>query len=136
MNPALKQFTRAPSAGQITRIRDALFAEYPDGVNVKCRAPADQLVDFGIEIQIPDSTLSGGNGQGWTDGAPWPVLEVADAGRVSISAVALNGRQITVSANTAVSPTQLVTNVSWWSTNDGKFYTSLVTAVSGSAGAW
>lgn len=136
MNAALKQFTRAPSAGQIQRIRAALFAEFADAVNVKLRAPTDQTVDFGVEIQIPDSSLSGGNGQGWVDGTPWPQLEAADAGRVSITTPALNGRQITVTAATAVAPVPLVTNVSWWSTNDGRFYTSLVTAVGGSSGAW
>ena len=136
MDTTLRQFTRAPSVARLAAIRDKLFAEYPDAINVKARAATDQLVDFGIGIKIPDSFASGGNGQGWADSAPWPTLEALDDGWVAISSVSLNGRQITVTAETAVSPTALVTTVSWWSSADRKFYTSLVTAVSGSPGAW
>ncbi len=96
---------------------------------------ADEDLDVALEVTIPDSALAGGNGQGWTDPSPWPPLVAGDLGRVTVSAVPADN-QITVTAATSVAPVAGQTHVAWWSSVDRKFQTRLVTAQSGSAGAW
>lgn len=136
MDPSTNEFTRTCTAGQLLNARKAIFEKLPDGVELVVQASVDQSVDFGLELQIPSASLIEGGGGGWTDPSVWPTLVGADNGRVTIDAVALNGSQITVSANTTTAPVGLNTNIAWWSGVDKKFYTSLVTVATGAAGAW
>lgn len=136
MDPSLNEFTRACSEAQLLNARKAIYASHPDGVEIVVQASVDQSVDFGIKLQIPSASIVDGGGGGWVDNSPWPQLVSADNGRVSISAVALNGSQITVTANTTTTPVELNTTLAWWSRTDRKFYTALVVDVGGSAGAW
>jgi uncharacterized phage protein gp47/JayE len=129
-------YSRAPSSALLQSIRNALQADANTGVETVVRAAADQSVDFTILVTIPDSTLSGGNGSGWTDAAPWPPLVGADSNNVTITAVGTNNDSITVDAATTTEPVDGQTHVAWWSPADRKFYTALVTAHSGATTAW
>lgn len=129
-------YSRAlPSSGLAT-VRSAIQAQLPGLQEIVVQAAADEPVDVTIRITIPDSSLAGGNGRGWTDSPVWPILEVTDGNLVLISAVGSASDVITVTAQTATSPVAGQTHISWWSTVDQKFYTALVTAVAGSVGAW
>ncbi len=134
-DPANNDFSRAPSAALLQAIRNVIQADANTGVETSVRAAGEESADFGIQIEIPASTLSGGNGSGWTDPDPWPALEVADAGNVTITAVTSND-EITVDAETATEPVDGQTHIDWWSPADRKFYTALVTDHSGTAGAY
>jgi hypothetical protein len=134
-DPANNDFSRAPSAALLQAIRNVIQADANTGVETSVRAAGEEDADFGIQIEIPESTLSGGNGSGWTDPAPWPSLEVADAGNVTITAVTSND-VITVDAATAVEPIDGQTHIAWWSPADRKFYTALVTGSTGATTAW
>lgn len=129
-------FSRAPSDALLQSIRNALQADANTGIETAVRAPENQAADFAIKIQIPESALSGGNGQGWTDPVPWPQLVGGDAGRVNVASVNSTNDEITVSAQTTTSPVAGQTQIAWFSSADRTFYSALVTAVSGSAGAW
>lgn len=133
-DPSNNDFSRTPSSALVQAIRNAVQTDANSGVETVVRGPADQLVDFGLKIEIPASTLAGGNGQGWSDTVPWPRLETADSGRVTISSFASNS-VITVSANSATAPVIGQTQIAWWSPADRKFYTALVIDATGSAGA-
>lgn len=128
-------YSRTPTNSALNTVRSAIWAKYPGQNEIVVQGAAAQAVDVSIKVTIPDSALSGGNGQGWIDATPWPQLEVADSGRVTISTVTAND-QITVSANTATSPVAGQTHIVWWSTADRRFRQYLVTAVAGSTGAW
>lgn len=132
---ANNDYSRAPSSAALQTIRGLIQSDASTAIETVVRASADQEVDFTIKVDIPDSALSGGNGQGWTDPAPWPSLEVADSNSVAVSAVTDNDN-ITVDAQTATAPVDGQTHIAWWSPADRKFYTALVVSHSGSAGAW
>ncbi len=129
-------YSRAPSAALLLAIRNALQADVTTSVETVVRAADDQEADFVLSIEIPQSTLSGGNGEGWTDAAPWPPLVAGDSGNITITAVGANNDTITLDAATTTEPIDGQTNVSWWSPADRKFYSALVTDHSGATTAW
>ncbi|HTJ17837.1 MAG TPA: baseplate J/gp47 family protein [Steroidobacteraceae bacterium] len=129
-------YSRSPSTTLIQKIRNTIQSDATTGVETVVRASADELVDFTLLIEIPASTLSGGNGQGWTNQSVWPTLEVADANKVTVSGSPSDYSQITVTANTATAPSNGQTEIAWWSPADRMFYTGLVISHTGSAGAW
>jgi uncharacterized phage protein gp47/JayE len=127
-------FTRVMPESGIALVRTAIQREFGTGNRVYVTAAADQLVDAAIEVDIPDSVQAGGNGEGWTDLAPWPPLDGADT-RVAITAAAASGA-ITVNASTTTSPVAGQTRVAWWSPNDLQFHSRLIISVTGSTGTW
>ena len=129
------EYTRAQNTAALNIARNAIYAEMPDGIEVIVQPPADESFDASLLVTIPDSSISGGNGTGWLDGTPWPLLVGADNDKVTVSTVT-DSTQITVTANTTAAPTVGLTHIAWWSPVDRKFRTYLVTAVSGSTGAW
>lgn len=135
-DPENNDFSRSASSSTVEAARQAVHADLPTPQEIVIQAAADEPTDVTIEFTIPDSTQSGGNGKGWTDAAPWPPLVGGDNGRVEVAVYADATPSITVDAGTSTSPTAGTTHIAWWSPDDCKFYTALVTAVSGSAGAW
>lgn len=129
-------YSRELSEASLSIVRSAIHAKVPAGDDIAVQAADDQLVDFALEIEIPDAVSAGGSGQGWTDTTPWPVLESSDAGNVQISAITSDGLTVTVDAVTSTSPTAGQSNVAWWSSTDQRFYRALVVSVSGMSGAW
>lgn len=129
------EYTRAMNTAALNVLQNAIFGNMSDAVENVVVASQDQETDATISVQIPDSVQSGGDGGGWLDLAPWPPLVAADAGRVTVTTFT-SSRQVTVSANTATAPVAGVTRIAWWSRVDRRFRQFLVTAVSGSAGAW
>lgn len=136
MSPEDGEFTRVCTDGQLYNARKGIYSKLVDAVEIVVQAVVDQEVDFAFKIKIPSTSIVAGGGGGWVDPSPWPILETSDAGRVTITAVTLNGSQITVSADTETEPVPLNANIAWWSSVDREFHRSLVTTVSGVAGAW
>ena len=134
-DPENNDFARAPSDALLQAIRNALQADANTGIETVVRAATDEDADFAILIEIPESALSGGNGQGWTDPEPWPQLEVADDGYVTITAVNSTNDEITVDAETSTEPVSGQTQIAWFSPADRTFYSATVTDSSGTAGA-
>ncbi len=129
-------YSRAPSTALLQAIRNTLQADASIGIETVVRAATDQDADFALSIEIPQSTLTGGNGEGWTDAAPWPPLVANDDGNITITAVGSSNDTITLDAATTTAPVNGQTNVSWWSPADRKFYSALVTSHSGATTAW
>lgn len=134
MDPDNLTFTRAPTSTTVNTVRGNIFAEFPDAVDNVVQGAADEKVDVALGVTIPNSTLTGGDGTGWVNQQIWPTLEVADSGRVTVTSNV--GKVLTVTANTAVSPTALNTRIAWWSRNTMQFHSALVESSTGSAGAW
>jgi len=132
----LGDYSRALSSAEVQAVRLYIQSRMPIPQEIVVQTVADEELDATILVTIPESALAGGNGQGWTDPAPWPPLEVADGSFVTISAVVATNATITVTAQTTTSPIAGQTHVAWWSATDRKFQTRLVVAASGSAGAW
>jgi len=135
-DPENLDYSRAMSTVSVTTITTALHLELGIPEENVVQTVANQNADFTVLLDIPNATLDGGTGLGWLDAAPWPQLEVADSDVVTISAVASTNDQITVTANTATAPIAGVTRIAWWSPTAREFKQALVTAQSGSAGAW
>lgn len=133
---ANNDYSRALSSAALQTVRAALQAALPTPQEIVVEASADVSVDMTLSLTLPVSVLSGGNGEGWLDPAPWPPLVGGDSGRVSVSAVAASNDQITVTAQTTTAPIAGLTRIAWWSAVDRKFYVATVVAQSGSSGAW
>jgi hypothetical protein len=132
---ANNSYTRAPSAALVEAIRSLIWSDSDGSIETVTRASVDEPVDFTLKVKIPDSSLAGGNGQGWTNSSVWPTLEVSDGGRVMISSVTDNDT-IQIGADTATPPVAGQTEIAWWSPADRLFYSALVVSVGGSTGAW
>lgn len=127
-------WSRSPSAEALASVRAAIQAQLPIEADGYVQAAVDEPVDVALEVSIPAAKISGGNGQGWTDAVPWPALEVADSGRVTVTST--SGNTVTVGANTATAPVDYQTTIAWWSAVDCRFHLGSVTGSSGGATAW
>lgn len=127
-------FTRAFSAAAVSIVENALHSNLPSEMQIKVQTVAEQSTDVALQLDLPDSSLVGGNGLGWTDQAPWPP---AGTGPVSVTAVT-SSTAFRVNAATSTPPTPGQTHLAWWSPQDQKFFTGLVVAlgVSQTSGAW
>ena len=96
---------------------------------------SDVNTDVAIGLSLPEAPTANppGPGGGWTNGTPWPSVDGVDYFRVTVTAVT-GATQFTVDARTA--PTVNVSRVAWLSPTDWKLRRALVTASSGSAGAY
>lgn len=133
-DPEDLDFSRSPNTAQVNYVRAALQAANASEVEQVVQAVADQDCSVALAVRIPDSSLSGGNGTGWSDSAPWPQLLGGDNGRVTITAVN-SATSITVSALTTVFPLPGQTRIAWWSSIDRQFRIYSVVSFGGAAGA-
>lgn len=129
-------WSRVCSPSLLQTVRQKIWAKVPVPDRIVIQAAEDQPIDTTIQVTIPDSALSGGSGQGWTDSTVWPQLVVGDSGKVTVTTAYGSAYRIVVSAGTATSPIAGQTTIAWWSSADMKFYKALVLTVAGSAGAW
>lgn len=128
-------WSRAPSAATLTDVRNVISANFPGEVDRVVKAPVEVDMTIAVKATLPDSIIAGGDGRGWLDSVVWPPLVGGDSGRVRVSVVT-SSTNITVTAGTSTDPVAGVTHIAWWSPQDRRFRTFLVTAKSGSAGAW
>lgn len=129
---ATYDFSRAPSATQISTAIASIQEHAPEHVKFDVVEPTEVNADASIKIDIPGSD---DGTDGWENEAVWPQLESADNGKVTVTAVG-STTDITVSANTATAPVDGVTKIMWWSPTEQRFYPVVVSSHSGSAGAW
>jgi uncharacterized phage protein gp47/JayE len=129
-------YSRSVSDALLSSIRDKLQSELPVGTQVIVQSCVSEYTDMTLKLTIPNSSLSGGNGQGWTDIVPWPYLVGGDSGKISLSSPNATYDTLTLSANTTTPPIDGQTHISWWSSTDRKFYSGLIVSHSGSSGAW
>jgi hypothetical protein len=130
----LLSYSREYPGASLSVVRDAIQALSFTGASSIVDTVADYPVDASVAVTIPASALIGGDGSGWLDQSPWPVLD-GDT-RVSVDVVSADGTQVTLGALTAVSPAPSYTRIAWWSPVDMSFCTRTVIAVSGGTGAW
>lgn len=135
-DPENNDFSRTATSSMIESARQFVHADLPTPQEIVVQAATDQEVDVSLLITIPASVQSGGNGRGWSDATVWPPLVVGDGGAVEVTNYVDATPELWVNAGTASTPVAGQTHVAWWSPDDRKFYTALVTAVTGSAGDW
>lgn len=131
-----RDFSRACSTALLNQVRSIVWSKNTEVANNVIQAAVDEVCDATLQITIPDSALSGGNGLGWTDATPWPDLVGGDSGKVTVTSYTATSRTLVVTANTTTSPIAGQTTIAWWSDADMRFYTALVVSVGGSSGAW
>jgi hypothetical protein len=131
-DPENLDFSRSPNTAQVAHVRAALQSADPSQTELVVQAAADEDCNIALLVTIPDSSLSGGNGTGWSDAVPWPQLNGET--KVTITAVA-NATTITVSALSTSAPIIGQTRIAWWSRVDRRFRVYSVIGSSGSAGA-
>lgn len=128
-------FSRVLSSSALDVVRLAIQSNLPTPQEIVVQAVANQSCDVTLTVEIPESTLAGGNGKGWTDPEPWPPLTGAETS-CPITSVTSSNDGITVDADTATAPVAGQTHIAWWSQVDRKFYTALVLTSTGGSGAW
>lgn len=133
---SINDYSRSVNSALLSAVRNLLQANLPVTVQTVVQTVASQYADTTLKVTIPNSSQSGGNGQGWIDIVPWPNLEVADGGKVTLSSPNATFDSFTVSANTTIAPIDGQTHIAWWSSVDRKFYSGLIVSHSGSSGAW
>jgi hypothetical protein len=133
MKPDDGVLTRQLSSSATAVVRQAIHAEFGSPFEIVVQTVAEENTDVAILVTIPDAASAGGNGLGWVDYTPWPQLNGDTFVKVT---AASSASQFTVNALTVTAPVAGQTHIAWWSPADLKFYSSLVTAQSGGAGAW
>jgi hypothetical protein len=107
----------------------------PTHAHVVVTTVSDVSADVAIGLSLPEAPTASppGPGGGWTNGTPWPSVDGVTYFRVTVT-TATSSTELTVDAQTA--PTAGVSRVAWLSTVDWKLKTALVTAYTGTAGAY
>lgn len=129
---ANNDFSRVFSSAGVSIVENALHANLPSEMQIKVSTVDEEETDVAFELDLPLSSLAGGNGLGWIDQAPWPP---AGTGPVAVTA-ATSSTVFTVDAATATAPINGQTHVVWWSPQDQEFLEGLVVGHGGSSGAW
>lgn len=109
----------------IAKIKSILWVPYLKGIAVYVESIAETPLVLALNVSLPPSASTGGDGTGWINGNPYPRLVVADGGRVTVRTVA-STVQITLSAQTTETPVGGLTKIAWFSPSDQKFYTRTV----------
>jgi uncharacterized phage protein gp47/JayE len=133
--PGRNDFRRAMSPGAVALVADAIHKQNADGMEIVVESVAEQTVNVTFQLDLPDSSLAGGNGLGWVDQTPWPP---AEAGAQVLVTNVTDANTITIDAGTTVAPIPGLHHIAWWAKGDQSFYTALITAVGlgSGAGAW
>jgi uncharacterized phage protein gp47/JayE len=132
-NPDALDFSRTPADSLLDLVRNKIHSEAPDMMAVVVQGSADQSISMSLQIEIPDSSLAGGDGTGWLDASPWPQLN-GDT-KVVVTTVT-DSKTITVGALTTTAPVAGQTRIAWWCPTEQRFIVRRVITQSGSAGAW
>jgi hypothetical protein len=127
-------FTRAFSSAGVSIVENALHANLPSEMQIAVDTVGEEPTDVSFELDLPLSSLAGGNGLGWVDQAPWPP---AGTGPVAVTS-ASSSTTFRLDAATATPPVAGQTHVAWWSPQDQKFFVGLVVSLGASqtSGAW
>lgn len=126
-------YTRAISTTGTAMVRDKVHATISTSIDVTTQTAAAETVDVALSVTLPDSSLSGGGGNGWSDVVVWPLL--VSQTKVTVTSVTTAG-VVTCDADTTTSPVDGQTRIAWWSRNDMRFHSRLVVLSSGGTGAW
>lgn len=107
----------------------------PEHVYSVITTVADVNADVAFGLSLPEAPTASppGPGGGWVNGTPWPAPDDSSTFRCTVTAVT-STTQFTVDATT--SPTANVSQICWLSPYEWKLYSALVTAVSGTSGAY
>ncbi len=107
----------------------------PTHAHIVTTTVTDVNADVAIGLSLPEAPTANppGPGGGWTNGTPWPSVDASTTWRCTVTAVT-SSNQFTVDATS--SPTVNVSRIAWYSHSEQKLYTGLVTASSGSSGAY
>jgi uncharacterized phage protein gp47/JayE len=122
------------ASSMATKVGPYIIGQQPGRSFYIVTTVANQASSVAIGLALPAATTASppGPGGGWLDGSPWPLAGTGARGcRVTTVTSTL---QFTVDATTA--PVVAVSQISWLSPTDWKLYSALVTAVTGSAGAF
>lgn len=130
---ARNDYQRSMSDAAVTLVANAIHAQMADGQEIPIETVAEESADVALYLELPSSSLAGGNGLGWLDQSPWPTTD-ADT-PITVTTVT-SSNVVTIDATDAAEPIDGLHHVSWWAPGDQKFYTALITDHSGSAGAW
>jgi uncharacterized phage protein gp47/JayE len=138
LDPDNNNFSRVLDSAALTLVRQAVQAELPTQNEIVVKAAVDEPTSVSLAVDIPDSALAGGDGTGWVDGTPFPALTAGSGDGYDYTSVTAvpSSSQIIISAQVATNAVAGQTSIAWWSTNDQRFRTYLVTAAAGVQGAW
>ncbi len=137
-NRDLLDFSPVATTAMVNAARAAIQAANASENELIVQAVAATPLDMVLILQLPQSTLLGGNGLGWSDAVPWPQLTTLDSNVVSVTGIAAgaSGLTITVSAQTTTPPVDGQTRIGWWSQNDFQFRVFTVVSHTGTAANW
>lgn len=119
----------APSA-LVTAVQTALLAQHPEPSDLFVSTVSQVSATLTTQLAIPLPVSAGGVGGGWLDAVPWP-SSIGTAG-TAIAAV-LTASKFTVDALTAPAVGK---HVAIWDNSAQVYRHAIVTAFSGSAGAY
>lgn len=127
-----RDIASATLTGTVTPYIQGQYPEHAYSV-ISTVANVDADVAFGLVLPEAPTASPPGPGGGWLDGTPWPAPDASTTWRCTVTSVT-STTVITVDATT--SPTANVTRICWLSPYEWKLYQAVVTAVSGTSGAY
>lgn len=109
--------------------------ELPEHSEVNVTTVVDVPVGVAFGLSLPEAPTASppGPGGGWVNGTPWPAPDGSSSFRCTVT-VATSSTTFTVDALTT--PAVGITRIAWLSPLTWTLYTALVTAVSGTSGAY
>lgn len=119
-----------------TTVAGYVIGKLPEHAGVTLTTVANVNTDVSFELTIPSAPSASppGRGGGWIDGTPWPRNSAASATFKCAVTVVSSSTIFTVDAPT--SPIAGASHIAWLSTLTWTVYKALVTAVTGTAGAY
>lgn len=122
-------FHRQAADASVSIVRDAIHKANSGSVVIVVDTVDEESVDMALYIDIPDSSLAGGNGLGWVDQQPWPIGD-GHSSLVEVEAVT-STTAITIGPVDSAASTVIagLTHIAWWAPGDQSFHVALVLSV-------
>lgn len=122
-------FHRQAAEASVEIVRDAIHKANSGSVTIVVDTVDEESCDMALFIDIPDSSLAGGNGLGWVDQQPWPI-STGHSTPVQVEAVtsstAITIGSVDDGASTVIAG---LTHIAWWAPGDMSFHVALVLSV-------
>lgn len=127
-----REIASALMTGTIAPFVEGTLPEHSE-INVTTVVDVPVGVAFGLSLPEAPTASPPGPGGGWVNGSPWPAPDGSASFRCTVT-VATSSTTFTVDALTT--PAVGISRIAWVSPLTWTLYTALVTAVSGTSGAY
>jgi uncharacterized phage protein gp47/JayE len=129
-------FHRIAADAAVEIVRNAIHKTNSGSNTIVVDTVGEESADVGLFLELPDSSLAGGNGTGWVDQQPWPCPALGHDNVVTVTAVTSTTAITVGPVSDATVVVAGLTSIAWWAPGDQSFHVALVLTAEQDGAEW